>query len=508
MIISGSSNKSWRKFADHLMKTEDGLQRVAVKEIRGLAGDTVLEAFRELEMLGEGVRSRKFYYHANIDPRADEHMTEEQWDQAVDMLEHNLGLHGQERVIVEHEKNGRVHRHVIWSRVDTDSMTVVRDSHNYVTHMRTADELEKLFGHERTPRGRGPDGPNPKNYEVRRGKESGIAPKDVGAEITDLWRTADTGQAFAAALEEHGYIPARGDQRGYVVLDPAGDVHSLAKRIAGARTKDINARMKDVPLDSLPTVEEARKIARQRAAERKERDEAHPDPAPLPADASPNRKRGPSPFGEIAEELAHAAKEAFRKQEPELSAAAADVAKPERSLFERFAENLAKASREGAPALEALAASAAIVEGEHVAKEVLQAKKEPAPAPETLLSPFDRTVQGWKQACHNAEGDGLFTAEGVDWLARKVKHPSAEAPPDRERTPFARVAQETKQAIRDNGGEPYNADGTSFWQRSVAMVAEAVEQAVAWARSKVQTFVGRLLQERAATRKHEPDHER
>ena len=66
MIISGNSAASWRNFAKHLMKTEDGRQMVTLKEIRGLAGDTVMEAFRELEMLGEGVRSRKFYSEPTV----------------------------------------------------------------------------------------------------------------------------------------------------------------------------------------------------------------------------------------------------------------------------------------------------------------------------------------------------------------------------------------------------------------------------------------------------------
>ena len=147
MIISGGSRCNWRFFSKHLMKlTENDYVRVA--EIRGLASDNVLDAFREMDALASGTQCKNFFYHANINPREDEHLTADQWDQAVDELEKNLGLEGHSRFVVEHEKLGRTHRHVIWSRVDVDTMTVVSDSRNFARHEKTARELEKAFGHE------------------------------------------------------------------------------------------------------------------------------------------------------------------------------------------------------------------------------------------------------------------------------------------------------------------------------------------------------------------------
>lgn len=287
MIIGGGSRSNSKWFSRHLMNGRDN-EVVRVAEIRGLPVDNIVDAFEEMQLIASASpQCVNFFYHADLNTRADERLTEQQWDKAIDTLERNLGLEGQSRVVIEHDKNGRVHRHVIWSRIDPDTMRAIPDSHNYDIHMRTADELEKEFDHERTPRGRGPDGPNPKNYEVFRGKDSGISPYDVGEQLTGMWRHSDNWQAFAAAVDEHGYILARG-RRGVLAVDPAGDEHSLARRIAGARKKDIDARMEaaGVDINALPTVDAARALARQRAAEQamvsedvfNDRDKSAPDP--------------------------------------------------------------------------------------------------------------------------------------------------------------------------------------------------------------------------------------
>jgi hypothetical protein len=66
-------------------------------------------------------------------------------------------------------------------------------------------------------------------------------------------------------LEQAGYRLARGDKRDFVVIDPAGEVHSLARRIEGSKAADIRARMAEVSRDTVPTVEEARGLQAQRA---------------------------------------------------------------------------------------------------------------------------------------------------------------------------------------------------------------------------------------------------
>jgi len=259
MIIKGGARSSGGFFAHHLMKAEEN-ERVEVKEMRGLLADTVPEAFQEMRMVAAGTRAENYFYHASINPREDEHLTPEQWDIAVDRLEQNLGLTDHARFQVEHEKNGRTHRHIVWSRVDVDSMTVTPASGNYLAHDKTRAELEQEFSHE-------PTSPTPQpsqrksrefaDWENFRAADTGIDPKAMKAEITALWQQSDSGGAFQAAIEEKGYLLAKGDRRDFVLIDPAGDVHSLARRIEGAKAADIRAKMVDLDRDSLMTAQEA-----------------------------------------------------------------------------------------------------------------------------------------------------------------------------------------------------------------------------------------------------------
>jgi hypothetical protein len=262
MIINGGPRRNWRFFAKHLVRTDEN-ERVTVAEIRGLAGDTPLEALREMDALASGTRCKDFFYHANLNPRDDERLTPQQWELAVDRLEANLGLEGQSRLVVEHEKEGRVHRHVIWSRIDPDSLTAISDSHNFAKHAATSRELEKEFDLQPVrPVLVEPEGPRPerrpKNWETFRGHKSGIDPHDVKAEVTALWQEADSGRAFRTALAERGYVLAQGDRRDFCLIDPAGQEHSLARRIDGAKAAEIRARLADIDRDDLPKVGEGR----------------------------------------------------------------------------------------------------------------------------------------------------------------------------------------------------------------------------------------------------------
>lgn len=460
MIIEGGSRRGATWFAGHLMRQDAG-QTVRIAEARGLAGHDIPSWFRQMEAVSFGTRCENYFYHANINPREDEPLTEAQWGQAIDALEHNLGLDGHSRFVVEHSKaDGRTHRHVFWSRIDPDTMTAVSDSKTYRIHERTADELEKLFGHQPTPRGHDVADRNPHNWEVFRGKE-GIDPYDVSTELTALWRQADNGQAFASALSEHGYFLAKGDRRDFVVVDRNGDDHSLARRISGATAKDVRARMAGVDRNALPTVQAARELARERADGTE--DAAAPDTS-----HKAHRHDSSALFAEVAEELLHAVKEKRKSaQEQPLDPVAEAANEP--TPFERAAEELAQAARETSSS-------------------------------EPLATEFERVASEAKDAMRSSEGEGFMFAAGLAWIARQLKQSFAETPPSRERTLFERVVDEAKQAARENAGEPCSADGESFWQRGVALIADAYERTSSWLHEKAQGFVGRLFQNRNSDR--------
>ncbi|MCP4305067.1 MAG: relaxase/mobilization nuclease domain-containing protein, partial [bacterium] len=150
MIIKGSSRAAPKRLAKHLLRGDTN-ERVEIIASDYTATQNLNEALLEMQALTAGTRGFKGLYHANIDPHGDYNMTEEQWFRAVDVLEEELGLQHQPRVVVKHQKNGREHLHVVWARTDIETMTLRSDSNTYMAHERASHRLEDEFGHEHVP---------------------------------------------------------------------------------------------------------------------------------------------------------------------------------------------------------------------------------------------------------------------------------------------------------------------------------------------------------------------
>ena len=138
-----------------ILQRTDTNERMEVSELRGVAAKDLRGALQEMEAVAAACPNcRKPLYHASINTRAGERLNDTQRMQAIDRLEKELGLTGQPRVVVVHEKkdrqrHDREHCHVVWSRIDLARLRTISDSHNYRKHELVARELERAFGHER-----------------------------------------------------------------------------------------------------------------------------------------------------------------------------------------------------------------------------------------------------------------------------------------------------------------------------------------------------------------------
>ena len=88
--------------------------------------------------------------------------------------------------------------------------------------------------------------------------------KAIRESIRDCWDRSDSGRSFVAALNEKGFVFARGDRRDFVIVDPKGGDHALAKRITGATAGEARARLSDIDKASLPSVAQAKALQRER----------------------------------------------------------------------------------------------------------------------------------------------------------------------------------------------------------------------------------------------------
>ena len=280
IVINGGSRCNGAYFAKHLINPDKN-ETVKVAELRGLAAKNIGQAFYEMKAVASGTRCKDFFYHANINPEKDETLTPEQWEQAVDELEKRLGLEGQARFVVEHQKKGRTHRHVVWSRIDVDRMRAIRMDYDYAKHQAVARQLEQEFGLKpgrsvigpEVEKGKRPDR-RPKSWEVYRGQEVAMDVTAMKKEITALWQSTSSAEAFVSAMEARGYILARGDKQDFCIVDPLGQAHSLPRRIKGVKASEIKERLSPhVAPQALPSVKEAMATQRERIKQGLEKQE-------------------------------------------------------------------------------------------------------------------------------------------------------------------------------------------------------------------------------------------
>ncbi len=269
MIIKGKSRSGPAALAAHLGNAEKN-ERVSLLETRGTVAQDLRGALVEMDAHALGTRCEKSLYHAAMSPEPPHRLTPEQRLEAIDALEQQLGLNGHARAVVMHEKYGREHIHIVWSRIDLDRMRSVSDSHNYRKHEEVARDLERRFGHDRVQgahherEGVARPRRTPSRAELRQEERTGIKGKDVEKEVTALFRASDTAEAFRAALEDKGYVLARGDSRDFVIVDRAGGIHSLARRIDGVRAAELREFMSGLSQDSLRSAEEMKRLIGQR----------------------------------------------------------------------------------------------------------------------------------------------------------------------------------------------------------------------------------------------------
>jgi hypothetical protein len=252
MIIKGFTITAGGRHATHLLKTDEN-EHVLVQEMRGFVARDLHGAFAESQAIARGTRCQQHLFSCAFSPPDSAPLSARQFLHAIDRTEQALGLDGQPRAIVFHEKDGRRHAHCVWSRIDADSMTARQLSHWKTKLGDVSRDLHREFGIE-MPRGladrKDRDPLNFSHAESQMAKRHGEDPRWLRQTVQDCWKACDNRRGFEAALSEKSLQLAQGDKRGFVVLDFNGSVHSLS-RLLGLKTKDVKAKLGGEPARSL-----------------------------------------------------------------------------------------------------------------------------------------------------------------------------------------------------------------------------------------------------------------
>lgn len=263
MILVGSQRGGAGNLARHLMNDRDN-DHVTIEQVRGFASGDLSGALDEAHAISKATRCQQFLFSLSINPPENADVSVEGLIDAADRAEAKLGLSGQPRAVIIHEKEGRRHAHVVWSRIDPKEIKAINLP---FFKMRLNDLSKELFlehGWD-LPEGYRTNGwRNPLNFslaEWQQAKRLDLDPREIKQVFREAWTQSDNLQSFRNAMEESGFALAKGDRRSFVALDLYGNVYSVP-RWAGLKTKEVRDRLGDPKV--LPSVDEVKADTRKR----------------------------------------------------------------------------------------------------------------------------------------------------------------------------------------------------------------------------------------------------
>lgn len=244
MILNGSQRGGGKALALHLLNAEQN-EHVEIHEVRGFMSDTVTGAFKEAQAMASGTRCQQYLFSVSLSPPQTENVRPEVFEGAIAAIEEKLGLTGQPRVVVFHEKEGRRHAHAVWSRIDAETMTAKQLSFSK-TKLREVSKALFLENGWKMPKGlMDSKERDPRNFtlaEWQQAKQAGMNAGDLSGMVQECWAVSDNRAAFTKSLEERGLYLAKGDKRGHVVVTYEGEVFALS-RLTDKKAKEVTAKL-------------------------------------------------------------------------------------------------------------------------------------------------------------------------------------------------------------------------------------------------------------------------
>jgi hypothetical protein len=257
VIIKGNQRGGGQALAAHLMNARDN-DHVELHEIRGFASTDLAGAFHEVETSAIGTKCQQPFFSLSLNPPKGHNATREDFEKAADLVEDKIpGLKGQPRTMVFHEKEGRLHCHVVWSRIN-ERGRAVQLSHSREKLRDVSKAMYAAMGLEAPAGLRDRSKADPLNYGPpiwQQAKRLGEDPRDLKRIIQEAWVRSDSRAGFERALEQNALHLARGDKRGFVIVHHSVEAMSLT-RFGEIGTRELKARLGDP--EKLPTVDQVR----------------------------------------------------------------------------------------------------------------------------------------------------------------------------------------------------------------------------------------------------------
>ena len=244
MILKGNERGYGAELARHLMNPRDN-DHVTVHGIDGFVADDLFGAFAEAEAISGATQCQKYLFSLSLNPPIGKDVSVTDFEAAVVQAEERLGLTGQPRAIVFHEKNGRRHAHAVWSRIDGQELKAINLPHYKRKLFGLSQDLYLSHDWEMPEGFKDATKRDPLNYkrqEASQAKRQRRDPKILKKMFRGCWKASDSKAGFEAALKEQGFLLARGDRRGFVAVDTGGKIWSLS-RWCGIKPREMRRRL-------------------------------------------------------------------------------------------------------------------------------------------------------------------------------------------------------------------------------------------------------------------------
>ncbi|ACU63729.1 relaxase/mobilization nuclease domain-containing protein [Chitinophaga pinensis] len=231
MIVKGRIRGNGGQLASYLLRKGEN-DTVRLFDIRGTSHLYDLrKSLLEMSFTSELTRTDKGLYHVQINPRPgeDKKMTADDWLRAAEIMEEETGFKGQKRIMVMHEKKGRIHMHVAWERYSHGTGKMISNKYSRYAQDRARKRMENEFSQNRTP-------------------DKNIERPELNKLLAELWALHPSGKAFIKAVGQYGYTVCRSEgRRPMVIINKAGRSFDLVRETK-VKTKDMRERLKGLQL--------------------------------------------------------------------------------------------------------------------------------------------------------------------------------------------------------------------------------------------------------------------
>lgn len=257
MILKMSTRAGANALAKHLTNGHDN-EHVEIHEVSGFVSENLHDAMQELHATAKSTNVKKFIVSMSINPPIGEHPKVADFEDAINRAEKTLGLEGQPRAIVFHEKTGRRHAHAVWSRIDENLKAIKLPfykmklknlskelylEHDWVLPKGLQNSREKKISYDLA--------------EYQQAKRNKLNPKEVKTNIIAYWEQSSDLASFKLALEKEAYILAKGDRKDFVLVDSYLEIKGL-RRTLSVKASEITDKLGDN--QNLPTIEAAKTL--------------------------------------------------------------------------------------------------------------------------------------------------------------------------------------------------------------------------------------------------------